>query len=160
MVFSAYAYSGYGGGLVVGSLSSGALLGGGAGGGYLTTADGGAGGGIASFAGSGSGGGFLTRTSFSGGRAGLGALPIVRTQKVDFIRVPQQPQAVAVEPAQLLVDSQMNPISLVYRSHGAPINIVQKHIPSQGTFRQSQSEEEPTRHLHVIRKPGKHQEFY
>lgn len=52
-------------------------------------------------------------------------------QRVEFIRVPQQQQAVAVQPAQLLVDSQMNPISLVYRSHGAAINILQKHIPSK-----------------------------
>lgn len=89
-----------------------------------------------------------------GGNAagGLGALPILRTQKVDFVNVPQQIQAPA-EPANLLVDSHMNPISLVYRSFGAPINIIQKHIPSQPTFKQSQTEEEPHRHLHVIKKP-------
>ncbi|KAJ6221939.1 hypothetical protein RDWZM_000484 [Blomia tropicalis] len=72
-------------------------------------------------------------------------------QTVDYLNVPhaQSPP----EPANLLVDSHMTPISLVYRSFGAPINIMQKHIPAPPTFRQTQSEEEPHRHLHTIHKP-------
>lgn len=74
------------------------------------------------------------------GRASLGFLPIERQQNVQFVNVPQQLSAAPVEPAQLLVDSQMNPISLVYRSHGAPIRILQQYVPSQPTFKQTQSQ--------------------
>lgn len=98
----------------------------------------------------------------------LGALPIFRTKnKLDFITVPSINSASAImasdgrtislsspQQTNLLVNSiNQNPISLLYRSIGAPVNIIQKHIPSRGTFKQSRSQEEPHRHLHTVRKP-------
>lgn len=85
----------------------------------------------------------------SGGRAG--SLAIQRQSRVDF--VPVQSNAGPAEPTTLFIDAESSPVNLVVRSVSHGVNLDVQHIAAKGTFRETASEDEPSRHVHTIRKP-------
>ncbi len=98
--------------------------------------------------------------SLTGGIA-LGAQPQVlgpviaaiitrRTAEVVDVPVPQD----VITPQVLIVEPNLLPVTIEFRSQSSPVNINQVHIPGPpGEFKETRSEEEPDRVLHEVVKP-------
>ncbi|KAH9398061.1 hypothetical protein TYRP_019437 [Tyrophagus putrescentiae] len=100
------------------------------------------GGGGGSYGGGGGGGGGYGGAS--------GNLAVITNQRVSYIDTPSRGYA---QPTNVNVESQMSPINLNFQSSSSPVNINHRHNPGQGSFRQTQSEDEPHRLIHTVTKP-------
>lgn len=97
---------------------------------------------FSSFGGNGGGG-------FSGGN--IDNIAVQRAPaRVDVLPVQSDGPA---EPTNILVDSHSSPVNLIVRSFSQAVNLDVQHIPSKGTFRQTESQDEPSHHRHRIIKP-------
>ena len=111
------------------------LLGGGGGGGSY---GGGAGGG---------GGG-----SYGGGAGATGNLAVISHQNVRYVDVPTTGHT---QPTNLNIDSRSSPINLNFQSFSSPVNLNHNHQAARGSFRQTQSQDEPHVRVHTVTKPSK-----
>ena len=98
-------------------------------------------------------GGYDSRYRGGGGYdtgSALGSLAVLSNQRINFIPVPSQAN---IQPTTVYADSISGPVNIVYRSSSSPVNIQHQHSPLPGTFRQTQSVDEPHRHVHTVTKP-------
>lgn len=82
--------------------------------------------------------------------ASVGSLATHTNQHVNYVDTPNQGY---VYPTSVNVDSQPAPINLMYRTISSPVNIRHHHSSAAGSFRQTESVDEPHRHLHTVTKP-------
>ena len=57
------------------------------------------------------------------------------------------------QPTNIMVDSHSLPVNLVVRSYSGGVNLIHKQIPAQGTYSRTESQDEPSRHIHTVTKP-------
>ena len=89
----------------------------------------------------------------NGGNGGYGAtgnLAVITNQRVSYVDTPSQGYAA---PTNLNIDSRSGPINLNFQSYSSPVNIQHNHVPAQGSFRKTESQDEPHRHVHTVTKP-------
>ena len=81
---------------------------------------------------------------------GPGPLAVHTRQRVNYIPTPSSGYAA---PTPVGLDAQSPPISLNYRTFSAPISIQHVHVPGQGSFRASSSQDPPHVRVHTVQKP-------
>jgi len=93
----------------------------------------------------------------SGGYAASGygagyAVPasIQTTHNIEYVDVPSSGY---IQPATVEVGANVIPVNIFFRSASSVLNVKQVHEGAQGTFHQSQSEDEPHRLVHQVTKP-------
>lgn len=79
-----------------------------------------------------------------------GSLAVHTQQHVNYLDVPNQGY---VQPTSVNVDSQPAPIFLNFRTASSPVNIQHHHASQPGSFRATESFDEPHRHVHTVTKP-------
>ncbi|KAH9398052.1 hypothetical protein TYRP_019428 [Tyrophagus putrescentiae] len=79
---------------------------------------------------------------------GPGPLAVHTRQRVNYIPTPSSGYAA---PTPVGLDAQSPPISLNYRTFSAPISIQHVHVPGQGSFRASSSQDPPHVRVHTVR---------
>jgi len=80
----------------------------------------------------------------------LAAIITQRTAEVVDVPTPQD----VITPQVLIVEPNLLPVTIEFRSQSSPVNINQVHIPGPpGEFKETRSEEEPDRVLHEVVKP-------
>lgn len=81
---------------------------------------------------------------------GPGPLAVHTRQRVNYIPTPSSGYAA---PTPVGLDAQSPPISLNYRTFSAPISIQHVHVPGQGSFRATASQDPPHVRVHSVTKP-------
>ena len=102
----------------------------------------------------GNGGNSLGSGSGSGSSNGYGATGnlavITKQQQVRYVDVPSRGNA---QPTSLNIESQSGPVNLNFQSFSSQVNLQHRHVPAQGSFRQTDSQDEPHRLKHTVTKP-------
>lgn len=86
----------------------------------------------------------------SGGGGGVVPAAVISQHQVSTFDVPTTGM---VKQTTIDVPANVLPISFVFRSASSAINVEAKHEGAQGSFKQSESEDEPHKLLHVVVKP-------
>jgi len=77
---------------------------------------------------------------------------IVTHRTAEVVDVPVPPDV--IEPQVLIVEPNLLPVTIEFRSQSSPVNVNQVHIPGPpGEYKETRSEEEPDRVLHEVLKP-------
>lgn len=78
------------------------------------------------------------------------AIQTIRTQHVVDIPTPQD----VIQPSTLVIEPNVMPVNIEFRSQSSPVNVNQVHIPGRpGIVERTNSEEEPDRLIHEVVKP-------
>ena len=86
----------------------------------------------------------------AGGCGSPGSLAVNTRQSVRYIPIQSTGYAA---PTNIAVESQSGPINFRYQTMSAPVNIQHVHVPSRGSFKQTQSTDEPHVRVHTVTKP-------
>lgn len=77
---------------------------------------------------------------------------IITQRTAEVVDVPTPPDV--IQPQVLIVEPNLLPVTIEFRSQSSPVNINQVHIPGPpGEVKETRSEEEPDRVLHEVVKP-------
>ncbi|KAJ6221936.1 hypothetical protein RDWZM_000481 [Blomia tropicalis] len=86
-----------------------------------------------------------------GSVTGPGPLAVLTQRRVKYIPVPTR-KAKKRAPT-VYVDAHLTPVKLVMRSYSSPIVMTHRHVPQGGSYRYTESVDEPHRLVHTVHKP-------
>ena len=75
---------------------------------------------------------------------------MITNQRVSYVDTPSRGYA---NPTNVNIESSPAAINLNFESSSSPVNINHQHKPGKGSFRQTESQDEPHRRVHTVTKP-------
>lgn len=79
---------------------------------------------------------------------------VITSRAQEVIEVPISEDVVT--PTIVIIEPNLTPVTIEFRSRSSPVNIQQVHIPgTRGQTKTTRSEEEPDKVIHEVVKPGK-----